>query len=62
MGLDRVPTAVHGEAGDPGPVGPTSVLERVATRVRHRLAVEQASPEQVGEGGHQASLTRPLPR
>ncbi|MFE5627843.1 MULTISPECIES: HaaA family cyclophane-containing RiPP peptide [unclassified Streptomyces] len=32
------------------------VLDRVAVRVRQRLAAEQSASNRVGEGGHQASL------
>nr|WSZ96555.1 hypothetical protein OH820_13570 [Streptomyces sp. NBC_00857] len=51
----------------PAPVGPeltqgALVLDRVAARVRQRLAAEHAAADRVGEGGHQASLiwSRPL--
>ncbi|MEU3981765.1 hypothetical protein AB0F77_16970 [Streptomyces sp. NPDC026672] len=37
------------------------MLDRVAVRVRQRLAQEAASPEQAGDGGHQASLVRLAP-
>ncbi|MEU9803099.1 HaaA family cyclophane-containing RiPP peptide [Streptomyces sp. NPDC051000] len=32
------------------------VLDRVAVRVRERLAAEQTASNHTGEGGHQASL------
>ncbi|WP_331733876.1 HaaA family cyclophane-containing RiPP peptide [Streptomyces sp. NBC_00080] len=32
------------------------VLDRVAVRVRQRLAAEQSTSNRTGEGGHQASL------
>ncbi|MCX5153486.1 HaaA family cyclophane-containing RiPP peptide [Streptomyces sp. NPDC060334] len=32
------------------------VLDRVAVRVRQRLAAEQTASNHAGEGGHQASL------
>ncbi|MEU0147359.1 HaaA family cyclophane-containing RiPP peptide [Streptomyces sp. NPDC006288] len=33
------------------------VLDRVAVRVRQRLAAEQSASNRTGAGGHQASLT-----
>ncbi|MFF5704589.1 HaaA family cyclophane-containing RiPP peptide [Streptomyces sp. NPDC012794] len=45
----------------PAPVGAESingsaVLDRVAVRVRQRLAAEQMASNHTGEGSHQASL------
>lgn len=38
-----------------------AVLDRVAGRVRQRLAAEQAAQNSVGEGPHAASLIWPWP-
>uniref|UniRef100_A0AAU2JUT1 ATP-binding protein n=1 Tax=Streptomyces sp. NBC_00049 TaxID=2903617 RepID=A0AAU2JUT1_9ACTN len=47
----RVPAPVVAE-----PVNGSVVLDRVAVRVRQRLAAEQMVSHHTGEGGHQASL------
>lgn len=39
----------------------TTVLDRVAARVRRRLADEQIAAHRAGDGGHAASLTLPRP-
>lgn len=46
----------------PEPTQGSAVLDRVAARVRQRLAAERAAADRAGEGGHQASLalTGPL--
>ncbi|MEU6755167.1 HaaA family cyclophane-containing RiPP peptide [Streptomyces sp. NPDC046685] len=38
------------------PLSVSVVLERVAVRVRQRLAAERTASNHAGEGGHQASL------
>ncbi|MFI6946814.1 HaaA family cyclophane-containing RiPP peptide [Streptomyces sp. NPDC050422] len=42
----------------PEPTQSSVVLDRVAVRVRQRLAAEQTATSRTGEGGHQASLIR----
>ncbi|MGW7074622.1 HaaA family cyclophane-containing RiPP peptide [Streptomyces sp. NPDC054866] len=37
------------------------VLDRVATRVHHRLATEQSASYRTGDGAHAASVTWPWP-
>ncbi|MFB8352568.1 HaaA family cyclophane-containing RiPP peptide [Streptomyces niveus] len=46
--------------GDPEPTQGPVVLDRVAARVRQRLAAEQTA-NQTGEGSHAASLIRTWP-
>jgi hypothetical protein len=51
------------------PVGPepaqpaqgTVVLDRIAARVRQRLAAEQAATNRTGDGSHAASIIWPWP-
>ncbi|WP_329386475.1 HaaA family cyclophane-containing RiPP peptide [Streptomyces sp. NBC_01716] len=55
-------TAPH--ATSPVGIQPTegsAVLDRIAVRVRQRLAAEQAATTQTGDGGHAASLIWPRP-
>ncbi|MFH9493143.1 MULTISPECIES: HaaA family cyclophane-containing RiPP peptide [Streptomyces] len=40
----------------PEPTQSSVVLDRVAARVRQRLAAERTAANSTGEGGHQASL------
>ncbi|MEU9460452.1 HaaA family cyclophane-containing RiPP peptide [Streptomyces sp. NPDC048312] len=40
----------------PKPTQGSVVLDRVAARVRQRLAAERTAANRTGEGGHQASL------
>ncbi|WP_310436775.1 HaaA family cyclophane-containing RiPP peptide [Streptomyces sp. 3330] len=57
-----MPTSTPGPAAEaPAPAGACDphgsiVLDRVAVRVRQRLAAEQSPSNRTGEGGHQASL------
>ncbi|WP_269859396.1 HaaA family cyclophane-containing RiPP peptide [Streptomyces sp. RPT161] len=43
------------------PAQGTVVLDRVAARVRQRLAAEQAATNRVGDGAHAASIIWPWP-
>ncbi|MFF3730309.1 HaaA family cyclophane-containing RiPP peptide [Streptomyces sp. NPDC002476] len=55
------PHATEPVTAEPVTAEPThgsTVLDRVAARVRQRLAAEQTTPNRIGEGGHQASLSR----
>ncbi|MEU2133895.1 HaaA family cyclophane-containing RiPP peptide [Streptomyces sp. NPDC018352] len=45
----------------PEPTQGAIVLDRVAARVRQRLAAELTATNRTGEGGHQASLIRTWP-
>ncbi|MFY4719905.1 HaaA family cyclophane-containing RiPP peptide [Streptomyces sp. LaBMicrA B280] len=53
------PCAVPG--GEPATPDAT-VLDRVAARVRRRLAAERSETSEFGDGTHAASLILPLPR
>ncbi|MEV2216255.1 HaaA family cyclophane-containing RiPP peptide [Streptomyces sp. NPDC050997] len=53
--------APHATAATGGAAQDNVVLDRVAARVRQRLAVEQAATNRVGDGSHAASLIWPWP-
>ncbi|MFE9093671.1 HaaA family cyclophane-containing RiPP peptide [Streptomyces sp. NPDC007264] len=61
MASDKALTTVLRGADEPRARGRSSVLDRVAARVRHRLEVERSAPDQAADGSHGASLIRPLP-
>ena len=53
--------APHATVATGGAAQDNVVLDRVAARVRQRLAVEQAATNRIGDGSHAASLIWPWP-
>ncbi|WP_324616057.1 HaaA family cyclophane-containing RiPP peptide [Streptomyces sp. NRRL WC-3626] len=62
MQPDPSASATHAATpSDSRTVQESAVLARIESRVRERLATEQTTAAQAGDGGHAASLIRPWP-
>lgn len=55
------PAPIAAAPEGPEPPQCTAVLDRVAARVRQRLAAEKAAANRSGDGSHAASIVWPWP-